>query len=121
VDLAQAMAQGLLHPGGWGVFCSDLLSNGRDHHTTDDHNHLAPWKAHCRILDPGLANKNFLAFGAIHSTAGDSSRLIGFCPGSGAMPWRRDGEAQTQTQLQSPINDRGTEPLGSLSGEPFMQ
>ena len=51
-----------------------------------------------------------LAFGAIHGTAGDSSRLIGFCPGSGAMPWRRDGEALTQTQPQSPINDRGTEP-----------
>jgi hypothetical protein len=51
------MKQGLFHPGGWGVFCSVLLSNGRDHHTTDDHNHLAPWKAHGRILDPELANE----------------------------------------------------------------
>jgi hypothetical protein len=59
-EFAKAMTHGLLHPGGWGVFCSVLLSNGRDHLTTDDHNHLAPWKAHCRILDPGLANENLL-------------------------------------------------------------
>jgi hypothetical protein len=60
-EFAKAMTLGLLHPGGWGVFCSVLLSNGRDLHTTDDHNHLAPWKkAHCRILDPGLANENLL-------------------------------------------------------------